>query len=105
MNQEQMMSLLRTGLQIFGTMLMSYHLFGIDTTQWAAISGAVLMAAPAVWGVVTNRKASQVAKVNAMPEVKGVVTTNTTEGIALANAVPTPAVAPAGTEDAKRIAA
>lgn len=104
MNQEQVLNLVRTFMQIAGSMLVGYHLFGIDSQAWTAITGGVLMATPAIWGVVTNRRASQVAKVNAMPEVAGVITKPSTEGLALANSVPSPTVVPAGTIAATTVA-
>lgn len=100
----QTLNLIRTVMQIAGTMLVGHHLFGIDQEAWTAISGAILMATPAIWGLMATRKASIVATVNNMPEVAGVITKPSTEGLALANSVPSPTVVPAGTIAATTVA-
>lgn len=100
----QYLNLLRTVMQIAGTMLVGHHLFGIDQEAWTAITGAILMLVPALWGLQATKKSSIVATVNAMPEVAGVITKATTEGQALANSVPSPTVVPAGTIAATTVA-
>lgn len=70
-----------------------------------AIVGPAMVALSIGWSIYANLKSSVVAQAKAIPEVKGVVTTNTVEGRALANSIPGSDVAPAGTTDAKVIAA
>ncbi len=69
------------------------------------IVGPLLMIGSSLWSVYSNLKSVQIASVAAMPEVKGVVTTSTIAGRDMANSIPGPAVAAAGTDNAKAIAA
>lgn len=51
MNNTQLMSLLRTVLQIAGTLVVAHGTLGINGAMWEQISGAVLMLAPIVWSM------------------------------------------------------
>lgn len=69
------------------------------------IIGPAMVAASVVWSIYANLKSSVITQAKAIPEVKGVVTTNTAAGRDLANSIPGQDVAPAGSTDAKAIAA
>ena len=64
-NEEQVKSIVRDVLQITGTVMVMLHI-GTDS-QWASISGAILMLIPTLWGLFDHRKTHAVAVVAAMP--------------------------------------
>ena len=74
------------------------------------VAGPLAMLAGVIWSWKVNRPVDLVASVVAMAEdpnspVKGVVMSSTIEGRALANEFDTNKIAPAGSADAKKIAA
>ena len=68
-NQEQILSLVRALLQIVGTMLVGNGIVH-SSADWTAISGAVIMLVPIVWGMWAHTHDSALKVVEAMPEVK-----------------------------------
>jgi hypothetical protein len=72
-NNEQLMSLLRTLLQIAGTAIVAHGTLGINGAMWEQISGAVIMIAPIVWSMFAHTDAASIAKVAAMPDVEKIV--------------------------------
>lgn len=86
-NTDQVMSIVRAVLLIAGTMLVNNHV--VTQTGWDALAGAVLMAAPVLWGLVAHTDNAALATVEAMPDVtKIVVKTTSTNGVATAAADP-----------------
>ncbi len=85
MNQEQFTSLLRTALQVGGTVIATR--LGIDGAAWESLSAAIVVIAATAWGLYARRKAAQIKAVADMPEVKTVVVEP-----ALAASVKSPAV-------------
>ena len=73
MNSDQLLSLLRTLLQIAGTALVSHGTLGITGAMWEQISGAVIMIAPMIWGMYAHTDAAKIASVAAMPDVEKIV--------------------------------
>ena len=61
MNSAQLMSLLRTLLQIVGTAVVAHGTLGINGAMWEQISGAVIMVAPAIWGIYAHTVTAQLA--------------------------------------------
>lgn len=107
-NSDQLLSLLRTVLQILGTALVSHGVLGINGAMWENISGAILMIAPVIWGMFAHTDAAKVAAVVELAKqpdspVQGVITTNTPEGVALAASIPGP-IESSGTAAASSIA-
>lgn len=106
MNQEQFMSIVRNALQIVGTFLTTYGV--LQDAAWTPLAGAVLMAAPVLWGIYTHTDANAVAVVDKLAKdpaspVAGIITTNTPAGRELAAAVDGSTTVPAGTPAAEQI--
>ena len=90
MNSDQLMSLLRTLLQIAGTALVSHGTLGINGAMWEQISGAIIMVAPVVWSMASHTDGAKIASVAAMPDVAQIVVKSTAkDGAAQAAADPT----------------
>lgn len=90
MNQDQLLSLLRAVLQIIGTAVVAHGTLGINGAMWEQIAGAVVMIAPALWGVAVHTDAAKIASVTAMPDVTAVVVkAGAVDGAATAAADPT----------------
>lgn len=66
MNNDQLLSLLRTVLQIIGTVVVAHGTLGINGAIWEQISGALVVLAPTVWSMYANTKAAKLASVAAM---------------------------------------
>ncbi len=82
-NTDQLMSLLRTLLQIAGTAIVAHGTLGINGAMWEQISGGVLMLAPVVWSMLVHTDAAKIAAVEAMPDItKITVKASATDGIA-----------------------
>jgi hypothetical protein len=89
MNSDQFLSLVRTILQIAGTVVVSHGVLGIDGASWEIISGAIIVVAPTIWGIMTRTDAAKIASVAAMPDVtKIIVKATATDGVANAAADP-----------------
>ena len=89
MNTDQMLSLLRTVLQIAGTIVVAHATLGINGALWEQISGVVIVVAPTIWGLLTHTDAANIAKVAANPDVqKIVVSSQATDGTGAALADP-----------------
>jgi hypothetical protein len=73
MNQDQVMSIVRSVLQILGTGLVSKGVIG--DADWTTIAGAILMVVPVGWGIYAHTQQQKIASVAAMPEVKTIVAT------------------------------
>lgn len=89
-NQEQLMSLLRTALQMIGTYVVARGILGADGANlWQLISGLILMVAPTVWAMFAHTDTALIKSVTAMPDVKQiVVAADATDGAAKAAADP-----------------
>ena len=108
MNNAQLMSLLRTLLQISGTAIVAHGTLGINGAMWEQISGAVIMIAPVVWSMFAHTDSAKVAEVVALAAqpkspVQGVITTSDAAGKAMAASIQGPIVS-AGTSSATEIA-
>lgn len=66
-NNDQLMSLLRTVLQMIGTAVVAHGFLGINGAIWEQISGAILMLAPTIWSMYARSDTSNLARVAAMP--------------------------------------
>ena len=89
-NTDQLMSLLRTLLQIAGTAIVTHGTLGINGAMWEQISGAIIMLAPTVWGVLAHTDSAKLAAVEAMPDVTKISVKETaSDGVANAMADPT----------------
>jgi hypothetical protein len=90
MNNTQMLSLLRTVLQMAGTFVMSHSLLGSNTNQlWEMISGVLLMVIPTLWSMYAHTDNAMLKNVTAMPDVsKVIVNRSATDGVADAAADP-----------------
>lgn len=80
MNYEQAMSLLRTALQIAGTLAVSRGWVSAEqaaalTDQLIVLTGAAAVIGATVWGLVARSRKNLVASVAALPEVKAIVAT------------------------------
>jgi hypothetical protein len=76
MTQDQVMTIVRSILQIVGTSLVSYSAAtGITEQMWATISGGILMIVPVIWGLYAHNTANTIAAASKLPEVAKVVTT------------------------------
>lgn len=76
MNNTQMLSLLRTFLQMAGTFVVTHGLLGANSSQlWELISGVVLMVVPTLWSIYAHTDNAIIKNVTAMPDVKKVVVT------------------------------
>ena len=73
MNNAQLMSLLRTLLQIAGTAVVAHGTLGINGAMWEQISGAVIMIAPVAWSMFVHTDDQALKVVEAMPDVKKIV--------------------------------
>ena len=82
LNQEQMLSLLRTALQILGTYIIANSTLGPDSTHiWELISGLVMVIAPTVWSMFAHTDGAMIKNVTAMNDVKQIiVSTNASNG-------------------------
>ena len=90
MNQDQFLSLLRTVLQIAGTILVSHGTLGINGALWEQISGVVIVIGPTIWSMYAHTDAAKIASVTAMPDVKQIVVkADAVDGAARAAADPT----------------
>ena len=90
MNQDQFLSLVRTVLQIFGTIVVSHGTLGINGALWEQITGVVIIIAPTIWSMYSHTDKANLAKVTAMPDVTQVVVKPTaTDGVADAANDPT----------------
>ena len=67
MNNDQLLSLLRTVLQIIGTSVVAHGTLGINGAMWEQISGALIILAPTIWGIYSRTDAATLATVAAMP--------------------------------------
>ena len=85
-NLEQIKSAARDLLQIVGTLLISGKVWGITESNWAAITGLVMMLLPFIWGMFVHTEANAVAVAAAIPAVKKVEVEPTPAGAALAKA-------------------
>ena len=93
MNQEQLLSLLRTVLKVVGASVVAHGTMGINGAAWEQISGAIMMLAPIAWDMYVHTDAAKIAAVTAMPDVAKIVPT--------VNAAPTSAVAVAAADSAQ----
>src|ERR1017187_489095 len=90
MNQDQLLSLLRTVLQIIGTSIVAHGTMCINGAMWEQISGAVIILAPTIWSMYAHTHEAMIASVTANPDVKQVVVkANAVDGAARAAADPT----------------
>jgi len=91
MNNAQLLSLLRTLLQIAGTAVVAHGTLGINGAMWEQISGAIIMLAPIIWSMFAHTDTAQLKAVEAMPDVKKIVvdTTAPPDGAAAALSDPT----------------
>lgn len=67
MNNDQLLSLLRTVLQIIGTIIVSHGTLGINGALWEQISGVVIVIGPTIWSMYAHTDAAKLASVAAMP--------------------------------------
>jgi hypothetical protein len=79
MNYEQAMSLLRTCLQIAGTLAVSRGWVSAEqaaalTDQLIVLAGAAAVIGATIWGLVARSKKNLVASAAALPEVKKMLT-------------------------------
>ena len=90
MNSDQLLSLLRTLLQMIGTYIVAHGVLGTNSSQlWETISGIILMIAPTVWSMYSHTDAANIKKVAAMPDVKQIVVKSTAgDGVGAALADP-----------------
>lgn len=72
-NSDQLLSLLRTLLQIAGTAIVAHGTLGINGAMWEQISGGILMLAPIVWSMFAHTDSAKIAAVAAMPDVEKIV--------------------------------
>src|SRR5262245_16178907 len=94
MNQDQLLSLLRQLLPIFGTLAIS---FGWTTPdKWAAwsttimsVAGPIMVLVGIVWGFLAHTKTATLTAAAALPEVKKIeLSASSPESAALARATP-----------------
>ena len=78
MNQDQMLSLLRTILQIIGTSIVAHGTMGINGAMWEQISGVVIILAPTVWSMYAHTDTAKLKAVEAMPAVTKITVAPTT---------------------------
>ena len=89
-NSDQLLSLLRTILQIAGTAIVAHGTLGINGAMWEQISGAILMIAPTIWSMFVHTDSAKLAAVAALPDVeKIVVQPQASDGVGKALADPT----------------
>ena len=90
MNQDQLLSLLRTVLQVAGTAIVAHGTLGINGAMWEQISGGIIVLAPTIWMMFARTDKAAIATVAAMPDVtKITVKASATDGVAAAAADPT----------------
>jgi hypothetical protein len=65
-NLEQIKSSVRDLLQILGTLLISGKLWGITESNWALITGIIMMLVPFIWSMFVHSEANAVAVVAEM---------------------------------------
>ena len=88
-NNDQLLSLLRTLLQIVGSFIVSHGTFGINGAIWEQISGAIIIIAPTIWSMYAHTDRANIEKVSAMPDVKKIVVKpNADDGVGAALADP-----------------
>jgi hypothetical protein len=88
-NNSQWLSLLRTVLQIAGTAIVAHGTLGINGAMWEQISGAVVLIAPTIWGLLARTDSANIATVEANDGVaKVLIKTTATDGTAAAAADP-----------------
>jgi hypothetical protein len=89
-NTDQLLSLLRTVLQMIGTYVVANHVLGANSSQlWDLLAGIILMAAPTIWSIYAHTDAANIKKVTAMPDVKEIVVkANAGNGVGAALADP-----------------
>ena len=88
-NNAQLLSLLRTVLQIAGTAIVAHGTLGINGAMWEQISGGILMLAPIIWSMFAHTDSAALATVEAMPDVAKIVpVSNPGDGVAAALADP-----------------
>mgnify|MGYP001596853354 CR=1 FL=1 len=68
-NVAQLLSLLRTLLQIAGTAIVAHGTLGINGAMWEQLSGGIIMIAPVIWSMFVHTddqalKTVEVRKVN-----------------------------------------
>lgn len=82
LNQEQMLSLLRTSLQILGTYIVAHSTLGSDSAHlWELVSGLIMVIAPTVWSMFAHSDGAMIKNVTAMNDVKQIiVSTNASNG-------------------------
>ena len=84
MTQDQVLSIVRAVMQIFGAIIATYAATtGITEQAWTTITGAVLMIVPVIWGVYVHSRANIVAAAARLPDVAQVVVCPTPAGVAL----------------------
>jgi hypothetical protein len=90
MNQEQLLSLLRTFLQMAGTFVLGHGVFGANTSQWwELITGVIIMVVPTIWSMYAHTDHALIANVTAMPDVKKIIVApGATDGVGAAAADP-----------------
>lgn len=66
MNNDQLLSLLRTVLQIIGTIIVSHGTLGINGALWEQISGVVIIIGPTIWSMYAHTDSAKLASVAAM---------------------------------------
>ena len=90
MNQDQILSLLRTLLQIIGTSIVAHGIMGINGAMWEQISGGVIILAPTIWSMYAHTHEGMIASVTANNDVKQIIIkANAVDGAARAAADPT----------------
>jgi hypothetical protein len=90
MNQDQLLSLLRTVLQIAGTAIVAHGTLGINGAAWEQLSGGILMLAPVLWSMYVHTDGQKIAAVTAMPGIQQIIVkTSADDGAAAAAADPT----------------
>src|ERR1039458_1716975 len=90
MNQDQMLSLVRTILQIAGTSIVAHGTMGINGAMWEQISGAVIILAPTIWSMYAHTHEGMIASVTANNDFKQIIIkANAVDGAARAAADPT----------------
>jgi hypothetical protein len=76
MNNTQLMSLLRTFLQMVGTFVTSHSLLGVETAKWwELIAGIIIMVAPTIWSMYAHTDTAMIENVTAMPDVAKIIPT------------------------------
>lgn len=80
MNQDQFMSLIRTGLGVAAGFAIAH---GVSDQTWQLIAGIITAVAPLLWGYFAHTDSAKLAAVEALPDVKNIVVKSTaTDGVA-----------------------